>query len=111
MALDSRNKRASSVGMLLGCLLAPPEPTGTIDQGTRQHIAWTYRGILAQSGIVIGRVSDLTTRIRVYLCAFYSTPDTSDNTWLVSRYLRNDATGDYTARMLKLIQAATDAQA
>lgn len=51
--LDSPSKRASSVGILLGfALLVPPAPDGTIDQGDRQHIAWSYSGILATSGVI-----------------------------------------------------------
>jgi hypothetical protein len=45
--LDTRSKRASSVGILSLFVLAPPLPDGTIDQGDRQHIAWSYSGILA----------------------------------------------------------------
>ena len=47
MAVDTRSKRASSVGMLMSFILAPPAPDGTISQGDRQHTAWTYSGILA----------------------------------------------------------------
>lgn len=47
MALDSRAKRASSVGIGLLWLLAPPLPDGAISQGDRQHIAISYSGILA----------------------------------------------------------------
>jgi hypothetical protein len=47
MALDSRSKRASSVGILLPFVLAPVLPDGTIDQGDRQHIALSYSGINA----------------------------------------------------------------
>jgi hypothetical protein len=48
--LDTRSKRASSVQIKEPYNLAPPEPTlvfGDIDQADRQHIAWTYSGILA----------------------------------------------------------------
>ena len=45
--LDTRSKRASSVGILLVWFLAPPLPDGTISQGDRQHIAWSYSGIAA----------------------------------------------------------------
>ena len=45
--LDTRSKRASSVQMLVPSLAAPVLPDGTIGQGDRQHIAWTYSGILA----------------------------------------------------------------
>lgn len=50
--LDSRSKRASSVGMLTPWVLAPPLPDGTLAQGDRQHIAWSYSGILAAGAVV-----------------------------------------------------------
>lgn len=46
--LDSRSKRASSAGIALAFVLAPPLPDGTISQGDRQHIAVSYSGILAE---------------------------------------------------------------
>lgn len=45
--LDTRSKRASSVGLLMACVLAPPLPDGTIAQADRQHISYTYSGIAA----------------------------------------------------------------
>lgn len=46
--MNTRSKRASSVGVLLGfCVLAPVAPDATLNQGDRQHIAWSYSGILA----------------------------------------------------------------
>lgn len=42
MPLDTRKKRASSVGIMLTSILAPPAPDGMIDQADRQHIAWSY---------------------------------------------------------------------
>lgn len=49
--LDTRSKRASSVGIALSFVLAPPLPDGTISLGDRQHIAISYSGIApTQSG-------------------------------------------------------------
>ena len=45
--LDTRSKRASSAGIALAFVLAPPLPDGTLTQGDRQHIAVSYSGILA----------------------------------------------------------------
>lgn len=45
--LDTRSKRASSVGIMRMNMLAPPLPDATISQGDRQHIAISYSGILA----------------------------------------------------------------
>lgn len=64
MALDSRSKRASSVGIGLLWLLAPPLPDGTIGQGDRQHIAISYSGILAGELDVVPATADLTVRVR-----------------------------------------------
>ena len=47
--LDTRSKRASSVA-LFGFVMAPPLPDGTLDQGDRQHVAFSYSGILAEGG-------------------------------------------------------------
>lgn len=47
MALDTRSKRASSVGLLLAFVLAAPLADGTFSQGDRQHLAATYSGIEA----------------------------------------------------------------
>lgn len=44
--LDSRPKRASSVGLLLAPTLAPPLPDGTLDLRDRYQIAWSYAGLL-----------------------------------------------------------------
>lgn len=49
MALDSRSQRASSVQILAPFVLAPPLPDAVLSQTDRQHIAWTYAGVLATS--------------------------------------------------------------
>ena len=54
MPIDTRSKRASSVGILLPFVLAPPLPDGTISQGDRQHAAWSYSGILSIAVTVVG---------------------------------------------------------
>lgn len=46
MALDSRSKRASSVGFLKPYSLDLVLPDGALDQGDRQHTVWDYSGIL-----------------------------------------------------------------
>jgi hypothetical protein len=51
LALDSHSNRASSVGILLPFILAPPAPDGTISQADRQHIIKCYGGILATSSV------------------------------------------------------------
>ena len=45
--LDTRSKRASSVGFLKSWAGALVLPDGALDQGDRQQISWTYSGVLA----------------------------------------------------------------
>lgn len=52
MSLDSRDKRASSVGWGLASLLVLPAP-GTLDQPDRQHVAYSYRGIAASTPVSV----------------------------------------------------------
>ena len=49
--LDSRSKRASSVNILMPFDMAPILADGTLDQGDRQHIAFSYSGISAAAGV------------------------------------------------------------
>ena len=49
--LDSRSKRASSVGILLSFILALVLPDGTIADADRQHSIWTYSGIAATAAV------------------------------------------------------------
>lgn len=109
MAIDTAQKRYSAMNVMCPWRHVSVLPTGTVDAAARQTIRWFYSGILAAGGIVIGYVADLNTRLRVYLCAYYGLSGAQDLTMLVNRYLRNDATGDYTARMRQLIRDATDA--
>lgn len=109
MAVDTAQKRYSAMSMMSPWRTTAVVPSGTIDAAVRQAIAYLYSGILAAGGITIAFVADLNTRLKVYLCAYYSAPASSDLTTLVVRYLRNDATGDYTARMRQLIRDATEA--
>lgn len=48
MALDTADKRASSIGWGLAALLVLPSPN-TLDQPDRQHVAYSYRGIAASA--------------------------------------------------------------
>lgn len=49
MAIDTRNKRASAIGIGLPWRAAYPLADGTIDQADRQHVALLYAGILAST--------------------------------------------------------------
>jgi hypothetical protein len=105
--LDTASKRTSSVGLLLGWLLAPPIPDGTLGAGDRQHVAWSYSGIAAAAGTVLAFILDMNTRMLVYLRDLYSAP-TAELTSLTTRYLAAQ-TGEMTARVRKLQTDATDA--
>lgn len=54
--LDTTSKRRSSVQILSPYILAPLLPDSTIGQGDRQHIAWSYSGILS-AGTITGTVA------------------------------------------------------
>jgi len=56
--LDTRSKRASSVQIRGPSMLAPPLPDGALDQSDRQHIAWTYSGILASGIVAVGYLNN-----------------------------------------------------
>lgn len=45
MALDTRSKRASAIGLMLPFVLNLPAPDGTVAAGDRQHLAHAYSGI------------------------------------------------------------------
>lgn len=56
MAVDTLSKRVSALNKSL------PIPDGTLDAGDRQHIAWSYSGILASPiflnlAIVLSRIT------------------------------------------------------
>ena len=61
MAVDTASKRASSMQVLLPWVVAPPIPDGAISQGDRQHVAWSYAGILAAEAAV-----EATPRVEGY---------------------------------------------
>lgn len=96
--LDSASKRISSVG-LLGTVLALPLPDGTLGQGDRQHIGFSYSGILAGATAALEFILDLNTRVKSYLISLYSAdPATADATTLLRRRLDalgGDATADF----------------
>jgi len=50
MAIDTRNKRASAIGIGLPFRAAYPAPDSTIDASDRLHVAFLYSGIAAGAG-------------------------------------------------------------
>lgn len=63
MAVDTRSKRASAAQVLQPWQAALALPDGAIAQADRQHIIWTYSGILA-SALVATTTTDLTLDAR-----------------------------------------------
>lgn len=63
MAVDTRDKRSSVVGITLPVPQVVPNPDASIDAADRQHVAWAYSGIAAAApappasgaGIIIRR--------------------------------------------------------
>lgn len=51
MALDTRNKRASALGLTLAALRVGPTPDGTLGTADRLHAAYLYSGIAIVDGL------------------------------------------------------------
>jgi hypothetical protein len=47
--MNTRNKRASALGIGLAALVVLPAPDATIAQADRQQVAYSYAGISAQA--------------------------------------------------------------
>ncbi len=58
--MDTAAKRASAIcpGLPFGRVL--PIPSGTVDQGARQHVALCYAGILAGEAVEAETWTDIT---------------------------------------------------
>ena len=72
--LDNTSKRRSSVQVMMPFSIAPPSPTlvlGDIDQADRQHIAWSYSGILAAGAAAATNVIPLYQQIGLSPMIFY----------------------------------------
>jgi hypothetical protein len=107
VALDTASKRASSVGVLMSFVLAPPIPDGDLEAGDRQHASWSYSGVLAGAATLLAFVQDVNSRLAVYLRDFYSAPGGDLNVLLVRYHAAN--TGDLNARLHKAVDDATEA--
>lgn len=51
MAVDTRNKRASVLGIGLAFRLVLPAPDASVDTADRAHVAYSYAGLAADSPI------------------------------------------------------------
>lgn len=65
MAIDSRNKRASCIGLKApNRLHAWPNPDGSLaNQSDRQHMAYCYAGVL--TAVIVTLFDGLTTSMRL----------------------------------------------
>lgn len=62
--VDTRNKRASVIGVAAAIALTLPAPDGTIVQADRQHAAFCYAGILATELDITDAVADVVIQVR-----------------------------------------------
>lgn len=51
MAIDTRNKRASLLGLALALRLVPPAPDAALDIGDRAHLAYLYSGLSVAAAV------------------------------------------------------------
>lgn len=52
MPVDTRNKRASVLGLGLASLLVLPAPDATVHAVDRPHVAYSYSGLAAEAPVV-----------------------------------------------------------
>ncbi len=52
MAVDTKQKRASAIGVRWAWLPILPDADGSVSQADRQDVAFTYTGILSASPVV-----------------------------------------------------------
>jgi hypothetical protein len=70
MAVDTRSRRASCLGIGLAAALTLPLSDGAVTQPDRQHVAFAYPGIAASTvdaaqAYITVRVGELTGTVRV----------------------------------------------
>lgn len=105
--MDTPQKQFAALSFNAPFLPSVPFSLGTIEQDDQQQLQWGYPGILWGAAAVLAFVFDLNTRLMVYLRSYYSVSG-GDLSTLVSRYLAG-LSGDYNARMRRLVQDANDA--
>jgi len=55
--VNTRNNRASALGLGLAALVVLPAPDGTVDQPDKQHVSFCYAGISAQQLVTYDSMS------------------------------------------------------
>ena len=85
-----------------------PISPGTIDQADQQQFLSDYPGILWGALVSLGNaILDINTRIHVFLNTFYGTGSPIPTNVLMVKYLAEELSGEYTARVKQLIDDAT----
>lgn len=72
--MNTRDKRASVLGLGLAALLVLPEP-GSLDQGDRQQVSFSYRGILATELVVVDAEASVIITMRADVASIRMAPD------------------------------------
>lgn len=54
MAVDTRDERASVLGFTTPFGFPLPNPDGSVEQADRQHVSFSYPGILAEAAVDAG---------------------------------------------------------
>jgi hypothetical protein len=67
MAVDTRNKRASVLGLTLAALVVLPAPNGSVSSADRLQVSANYSGIAADSGVVTPTGSISATDVENYI--------------------------------------------
>ena len=76
MAINTRSRRASVLGIVAPYVLTLPLADGTVGQPDRQHVAFTYPGIQAAADVIPTELEDFTTILGYHAAALYvATPD------------------------------------
>jgi hypothetical protein len=65
LAVDTRDKRASLIGLAKPWVRLLQTPTGTIGQGGRQMLEMLYAGIAAAGPTIVTWMNGLTTSVRL----------------------------------------------
>ena len=91
MAIDTRDRRASVLGLALGLALVLPNPDGlALDQGDRQQTAFCYRGISAGVEAIVPADYSATYQATALYTATWQQSGVYTATW--------QQTASYTAR-------------
>lgn len=75
MAVDTRNKRASVIGVAMATALTLPLSDGAVAQADRQHVALCYAGIEAGALVIVTASADVIVKARTDVGTITARPD------------------------------------